>query len=371
MDVSRRELPGLLLVAATVVALATVGAAWRPTAPISEDLPAFGPVRALTHWDSGWYAAIARDGYFYRPGQQSSIAFFPLYPLAISSLMRVGVNRWVAAVCLSLVFGVAAVLLFSRWARRVREAHASTAVWLLMLYPFSVYLYGIAYSDGLFLLCAVAAFLSLEEDHPQLAAVFGALATLSRPVAPAIIVGLLVRSVERRRARGLEVRWVDLVPGLAGLGLLAWMLYLEARFGDALAFVHVQTAPGWNDVTDWERWLKFTWFREVLPSSSPLVVLRLGGHALAALVGLALVVPTWRRLGHGYGVYVLLAVGLPLVSSKDFQGLGRYLLAAFPLFLTAASLVHGSTRGRRAILVAFGGLLAFCAVAFGAGGYVA
>lgn len=78
MDVSRRELPALLLVVAAVVSLATVGAAWRPTTPLGEDLPAFVPVRGLTHWDSGWYAAIARDGYFYRPGQQSSIAFFPL-----------------------------------------------------------------------------------------------------------------------------------------------------------------------------------------------------------------------------------------------------------------------------------------------------
>ena len=31
-------------------------------------------------WDSGWYLAIVQNGYFYVPGEQSSVAFFPLYP---------------------------------------------------------------------------------------------------------------------------------------------------------------------------------------------------------------------------------------------------------------------------------------------------
>lgn len=366
---ARPKFESLILVASTAILLATLGGSRWPSAA-RDDLPAFGPLQALVHWDAGWYGAIAKDGYFYRPGEQSPVAYFPLYPLAISGVMALGVNRWVAGVCLSLVFGLCGILLFSRWARHVSPSHAATAGWLLILYPFSIYLYGVVYSDGLFLLCAVAAFVALEHEHPLAAGLLGALATACRPVGPAVVVGLLARSVERRRQRGLAVRWVDLLPGLAVLGLLGWMTYLGWRFGDPLAFIHVQSAPGWSQPPGWQSWLKVEWFR-IMSGASPLVAFRLGGHALATFVALALVVPTWKRLGFGYGLYVLIAVGIPAASSKDFHGLGRYVIAAFPLFLTGATLVDEAPLARRAVLAAFASLLAFCAVAFGAGGYVA
>ena len=34
-------------------------------------------------WDSGWYLDIVKNGYFYIPGKESSVAFFPLYPILI------------------------------------------------------------------------------------------------------------------------------------------------------------------------------------------------------------------------------------------------------------------------------------------------
>ncbi len=42
-------------------------------------------VEGWAQWDSGWYYRIARDGYSYVEGQQSTVVFFPVYPL----LMRV------------------------------------------------------------------------------------------------------------------------------------------------------------------------------------------------------------------------------------------------------------------------------------------
>jgi hypothetical protein len=367
----RHEAVGLLLVAPLAVALATLGAASQPERAGAADLPALAPIRALVHWDASWYGDISRDGYFYRPGEQSSVAFFPLFPLSIAGLSALGLNRWVAAVVLSLLFGLGAVVLFRAWARRMDPSCAPAATWLLILYPFAIYLYGIPYSDGLFVLCAAGAFLALESELPLLAAVLGALASACRPVAPALAVGLLARSLERRRALGLPVRGSDFLPGLCVLGLLAWMGYLEVRFGDALAFAHVQSAPGWGQPPGWETWLKVAWFKTLFPQVAPLVAVRLGGHALVTLGALALVVPTFRRLGWGYGLFVLLMVAVPALSSKDFQGLGRYTMSAFPLFLTGAILLENAPRVRMWILVGSGALLVFCAVAFGAGGYVA
>src|SRR5947209_18887825 len=49
--------------------------------------PSGGPlVDMWVRWDAGWYREIVRHGYRYYPGVQSSVAFFPAYPLAIAAL---------------------------------------------------------------------------------------------------------------------------------------------------------------------------------------------------------------------------------------------------------------------------------------------
>ena len=54
-------------------------------------------------------------------------------------------------------------------------------------------------------------------------------------------------------------------------------------------------------------------------------------HGLIAVGAILLIPKVVRRFGWGYGVYCVILVGIPAVSSKDFFGLGRYLLAAFPV----------------------------------------
>lgn len=352
------------------IALVSLGALLFPP---SHYMPADVPdaIEALVRWDAGWYGEIAANGYWLKPGQQSPVAFFPLYPLLIRAVSFVGVNRWLAGVLVSFLCSLGGLIVFFRWARLVSPAQAFTAFWLLALYPFAEYLYGVVYSDALFLLLAVGAFASLEKGRHLQAAVLGALSTACRPVAPAIVVGLLVRSLELRRREGLPIRFIDLAPALSGLGLVCFMGYLQWRFGDALAFAHIQGVPGWDQPPGWRSWLKLPWFETMFPRVDPLIGVRLGGHALVTVLALALVIPTFKKLGWGYGVYTAMVIGIPAVSSKDFQGLGRYVIAAFPLFLTLALLLEGRPRVRTAVLVLFAVLLGALAMALGAGGYVA
>jgi hypothetical protein len=371
----RLTLLHLLGIAAASIALVTVGSMLRPVAAIADDAPALAVIRALMRWDSGWYGEIAKNGYWVRPGAQSPVVFFPLYPMVVGAVSSLGLNRWIAGELVSLGCAIAGIWLFSRWALTVGksvgdEAAGLYAPWLLALYPFAEYLYGVVYSDALFLLLAVGAFYALEKDRPWLAALLGALSTACRPVAPAIVLGLLARSLERRMKSGQPPRLVEFVPALAGAGLAAYMLFLHVRFDDALAFVHYQSAPGWDQPPGLESWLKLAWFKTLFPVSSLAVKLRLGTHAAATLVALLLVIPTFKRLGAGYGVFCLVAVGLPALSSKDFQGLGRYIIAAFPLFLTVALMLSERPLARRWVPAVFGAGLALLAVALGAGEYV-
>ena len=40
------------------------------------------------HFDSVWYYTIATGGYSFTPGAESSIAFFPTYPMAVRGSAR-------------------------------------------------------------------------------------------------------------------------------------------------------------------------------------------------------------------------------------------------------------------------------------------
>lgn len=374
--VTRRPVAWVAVAAAVCVTAATLSA-WRKfpghgVGPAADEWPGNPLVQALGRWDAGWYAAIARDGYWYQPGAQSPVAFFPGYPLAIRALAALGVNRFLAGELISLACGVAAILLFSRWARRVAAPKdARTATALLIVYPFSFYLYGVMYSDALFLLFVVGAFLMLEEGRVGWATLLGALATGSRPVAPAVVLGLVVRRLELQRRAGKRWTWVDLVPAFSAAGMALYLGFLWWRFGDPMAFAHAEAAPGWDHTPELRTWLKVTWFETLTTSQSRWVTVRLMSHAILTLWALLLAIPTRRLLGWGYAVYIAVVVGIPAISSKDLHGLGRYVLAAFPCFVTLALLLRGRPRLTSGWIALSALLLVALAAAFGAGAFVA
>jgi hypothetical protein len=339
--------------------------------PARDSWPTSSLLPGWARFDAGWYASIATQGYHYTPGQQSPVAFFPAYPLVIHALGALGVDTFLAGVLLTVLCGLGAVVLFTRWASLLKgEEAARDAGLLLVLYPFAFYLYGAMYSDALFLLLVVSAFLLLERGQLVPAVLLAAVATAARPVAPALVFGLLVRRLEWKRQRGEQWNLWDALPVLAALGLVCYVLYLWRAFGEPFAFAKVQSAPGWDQQPGLRTWLKVRWFQGFSSSMSVGDGLRLVGHAAFALGGLALVWPTVKRLGWGYGAYVAAMVGMPTLSSKDFMGMGRYLLASFPLFLTLALLLRERPRLRWGVLATSAGLLVALAAAYGAGAYV-
>ncbi|MFZ5470565.1 MAG: hypothetical protein ACOZIN_14105 [Myxococcota bacterium] len=356
------------LVVATSSASFLLPENWTQGTP---DFPSHPLARAWVHWDAGWYAQIAATGYWYTPGEQSPVAFFPAYPLVVGAFQALGLNRYHGGILVSAGCGLAALLLFFRWAERLSPSRSAlTATALLSLYPFSFFLYGAMYSDALFLLAVVGAFWALEKEQLGWAILLGAIATAARPIAPAVVLGLTVRHFELRKARGAALGLALLLPLLAATGLVAYMTYLGLRFDDPLAFVHTQSAPGWAQGVGWKTWLKLSLFEELIEVHRPGTFLKLA-HGLIALGGLALVVPTWRQLGKGYALYSLAAIGIPTLSSKDFMGLGRYTIAAFPLFLTLALLSENRRPLLRWWLFASALGLLLLTAAFAADKYVA
>lgn len=326
-----------------------------------------GPYRAWpallnvwTRFDAAWYQSIVTNGYFYRPTQESSIVFFPAYPLALKPFVALGINPYLAGFFVTLVASSVAIVAFMGWQRDYRYAPGvaaptqraivvATLAWLV--YPYAYYLYGSLYSDALFVAVAIGAFWLLERGHPLAAGIVGIVATAGRPFGWAVTVGLAVRVVERRwfeahgerltladvvhRPRAVVgcVTPVDLTVGVSGLGVLAWLSYLWIRFGSPWVFIRGEDA--WGQGAGGSVLLKSLFWDSVLHnwSTSPLGVVTLIAQAIIG-IGL-LTVGTWvavRRFGPGIALYVLFTILPPVLFSKDFQGIGRYALSAFPVF---------------------------------------
>jgi hypothetical protein len=204
-------------------------------------------IDCMVHWDGAYYRDIARDGYSYKPGRQSTIHFWPLYPLVARGVMALtGLPAEYALVLVSHVCFAAAIFLLGRYidlrigldAADVR----STALLALAFLPTGLFFH-IAYTESLFfLLCLLELYLIERAAHPLAVTLVAGLAIVTRPPGVALLAPLAVyvwrRSSDRWRAAG----WLCICLPLALSGLVEFLLYCEADFGDWFAPIRNRTA---------------------------------------------------------------------------------------------------------------------------------
>lgn len=392
---------GAVLVAVT--SAVAIGAAGSLAYPEKHDVSSYPMSWLFGGWfryDGRWYDIIATDGYsFHGTSQQSAVAYFPGYPLLLRVLHAITtIDVRLLGTLVTIAFGAGVAVLFHRWCReRTTPAIARCALITYLLYPYAFYLFGAVYADALFLFAVIAAFLLLEHDHPVLAGLAGAVASATRPLGIAVIVGLVAVTLWRRhvisgRLRSPKFELRSLRPSDAGVllsvgGLVGYMTYLGIRFGHPFAFDEVQQAQGWDQGSGPRTWFKITWFQQAknlpgwtlewLAHGRPdafervmyAVTVLLQGFLVLAFVFFAILV--WRRLGWGYGVFCLAALAIALIGTKDFQGTGRYLLTTFPCFLVLGTALAERPRWRWGVWIVSGILLVAWSLAFGRGYYVA
>lgn len=300
-------------------------------------------------WDSGFYLGIASSGYGPNPGA----AFFPLYPylgrflatplsLFFSKEQAIGISLLLLS---ELSFFVAVVGLYRLGRMRLDRDHALRAVWLLSLYPFSLF-FSAAYTESLYLAVSVWAFYFASKDRWLLAALLASLCCVARIPGLMVPVALVVEYMRRRSFRLRQIRWT-IIPLLASpLTFVLHMFHLYRLTGDPLYALHIRASvwskpPGFANV---EREIAYLfasgrliarWARFAHPKN---VALTVGYGNLVALVGgLILVVVCFKRIGIAQGV---LAAGALLATMLNgLEGTGRVVGTAFPVFLAAAAVL--------------------------------
>jgi hypothetical protein len=316
--------------------------------PIMHDLGYFTDIWA--RWDSRFFLEIAEHGY--SKTQPARAAFYPLYPALVGGLGRVfGGHYVVAGVVVSLAAALGAFLLLHRLAEeRLGVDGARRAVLYLAVFPMTLFLQAV-YSESLYLLLALAAFVLAERRRFASAGIVAGLAILTRVTGLALLPALAVfawRSRDRPRAfAGLALS----IPVAAAYPLLLWQ-----QVGDPWAFRHAQdqwhrywSAAGpfggiWHGLVAGAHGLEqfVTGHGAGVSGAGPMHAAAENVEALAfLLLFVPLTVLAWRRFGTPYGLFAAVSLAIPLSypsSRWPLLSLSRFGLVIFPLFLALAAL---------------------------------
>ena len=314
-------------------------------------------------WDSGWYFDIATRGYYYSADGQSSIAFFPLYPLAMRLLAwpfgSSDTAVWAAGVIISCTAFLLGLVILHELTQRTfgdRDIARRTVLYA-SVFPFSFFLSRV-YPSGLFFLLTVAAVSSATRSRWALAGVLGGLASLTRAQGILIAIPLLLMALKGATWREALTRVVALAP--IPLAFMGYNVYIGILAGDPLAWLASESQwgfslghPPWEQllalIAKIERYGPYDYFL-----TSDLAAYRLF-HGAAALFLVGAIPAVCSRLGAPLGAYVLVSLLVPL-SGNALEGIGRYGAVLFPVFMLLGTVK--SPRVHEALLIVWSLFLA-------------
>ena len=329
-------------------------------------------------WDAIWYGSIAHDGYqYFGTREASNVAFFPGFPLIDGLTHHVtGLPAEVTGPIVSTLLAFAACLLLYRLAQRETgdDETSRRSVVYLLVFPAAYYLV-IGYSEALYLVCVLAAFLFAREEKWWLSGLAACVAGLTRLHGALLIVPLGYEYLRQRQWRWRSI-FKPQALGVMGapLGVLVFNVYLNLQFGQpanyfspyfeiqALFFkgIRAEAFPSFPGTT-------FANYLHGLltnvPSTESVAVMG------AMILLLVLTVETFARLPGVYGVYMLTVALFSLIGG-DLISMPRFVVPMFPGFI-ALALIGKSPRLDRVILVASLSLQGVLALMFTKGYWIA
>lgn len=286
-------------------------------------------------WDSQWYMSIVRNGYSYNPGEESNVAFFPLYPMLIRFFSSIfGNPKLMGFVISNIVLLLAAIYLYKLIILDFEDPKiASKTVFYMLIFPLSFF-FSIFYTEGLFLFLAISSFYYGRKKQWLTASVLGFFLSLTRSLGVLIFIPLLIEYLGinfktfkiNLKAIKKDILYLLLIPA----GLFSYIYYLHIKFNDAFAFSHTQAA--------WNR--KFTSIFTTISNtgyfSSFYKIIFLGSIIFALILILYLI---YSRSRFSYIIYSSLLLFCYL-STGLLESIPRYISVLFPIYLGMSLLAN-------------------------------
>jgi Mannosyltransferase (PIG-V) len=309
----------------------------------------------LAQWDGLWYRALAAHGY---PDHvlhvQSTLGFFPLYPMVVWLAAHVFVmpvahyeilSTTVAGVIVSGLGGLVATVLVGRLAESWWGEQASRrAVLLFCLFPGSV-VFSMVYAEGLMIPLAAGCLLALQKKRWLLGGALAALATATEPQA-LVLVPVCAVSALRALYRDRSVLRPLLAPALSVVGAGAFAVFLWLWTGSPFASLIAQR-DGWSERTDV---FALAHLEQQLTAqlgqphfNNPTIDLNLvvGFGGALVMIGLLILMARNRREMSLEAILYTLGIAWLGMTSEYVPPMPRLLITAFPAVLLVARYVRG------------------------------
>jgi hypothetical protein len=251
------------------------------------------------------------------------------------------------------VCAIIAVCLFSALARKTLPAEAAwTAVVLFCFFPGSLF-FSLAYTESLMALLTILFLRYLQKQQFVAAALAAGLTTACRPTGVALIPAFVWAYYRDERIRlapiGRKLCSGTALLALSVSGLAAYMLYLQWRFGDPIAFARVPLVlPSWSEDWKWAMLSGRPIWKPLLEAlwHNPLLLFVIPANfdalALATALLLLMAMLRWRAPS----IWLILGFSLALMpysilggSSQGVAAMSRFLMVDIPLFLLGGLLL--------------------------------
>ncbi len=290
-------------------------------------------------WDSGWYTQISQKGYSYSPDRQSSVAFWPLYPITIRAAHELTNSRpGKAAFDLSILFAFLAAIVIYKLARLDWPEYTSRYVILFILFwPASYFLIAV-YPESLFVFLAALSLYLGRKQKWLLAGIASALLALTKPygvfMAPALVAEYFVVHGKDWKIFFKKWNWLPLLLPLASVVSFAY--YNFAKFGNAFAFLETEKywGRGYGNFA-------VSLLKEARDFMLPPTKLLDGSHAQYIIYFVSFFISiwafyiSWKKVRKSYLVFPALIL-LAALTSGTLTSWSRYMLLGFPILFGPA-----------------------------------
>ncbi len=303
-----------------------------------------GYINTLKKNDAYWYENIALNGYpkvehkedlgFHDGSEykQSEWAFFPFYPLSISTVSKIfNLNPDTATLLISYFFSILGFILFYIFLIRYvgDERLALLTVVLLIIFPFHYY-YSVFYTEAIFFSFLMGSFLSIQRKKYWITSILIIPLTLIRPNGIILIIPLYLFMLERE---GLVNRWKidfnqlfkkpNIVRSLyflsAPMCFILYGFYQQMMTGEFFAFSIAQQG--------WYREFRFpllSFFREGNLANQ--------FNSIYTILFILLGIFSWKKFPLSLNLLIWLSLLLPLTSGS-VQSMPRFISLIFPFMM--------------------------------------
>jgi hypothetical protein len=268
------------------------------------------PLSFMSDWDGPDYLSIVQSGYH----TLFQANFFPLYPLIIYLLKFVVRSSLDSALLVAWLSLIGALYFYIKIVKKLFAVKALAdicmALMFFVLFPTGVFLIA-TYTESLYAMLSLGAiYYSLQKKYLYVALLL-LLCTATHITAPLVVI-LSAMILWEQKARLINIIPVVFV---GSLGLVAYMVSLQRRFHDPLAFIKAQKQI--------HGWFQHGYLNLITSAS---------GFNVLFIVLLIMAAFYWWHSRKSFSVYCLLFLLIPILG-RQYGGFNRYVLMAFPVQL--------------------------------------